>query len=170
MVTPKQIAHMPDSLEHICFIFIGKSQDDMDNDGQASLFQSAVGIVKNLQGISSVDALCGLITGGLKSQFHPDRLDPVQLSEHPNLITSETVGPGTDGENADFRPPDGFLIERTEPFHIAVGIGVGLKVCNVQPLFCRDRGGDLLIHTLFCKTDLLFDRQERGGEFSGSAV
>lgn len=71
---------MPDSLEHICFIFIGKSQDDMDNDGQTSLFQSAVGIVKNLQGISSVDALCGLITGGLKSQFHPDRLDPARLS------------------------------------------------------------------------------------------
>ena len=167
-----QCAEITDGREHVVVGFPWKSENDVDDDGEAGGFQAVIGIVEYRERIAAVDAFGSHLMDRLESELDPDVLSGfvAKSLQHRKHLVRETVGTGSEGEGDDFRLCESFPIERFEALDRSVGVRIGLEVRDVLLLLCRAVLRELRLNTCLREPELLLQWKQRCREIAGSAL
>ena len=163
---------IPDSIQHVLPVFSRKPQNHVNDHVQMRSLQSPVAISKHAGFITSVNSLCRPVIRCLKSQLNPDRLDLIQLRQHPNFVIFQTIRPCSDRKRHNIRSFHRLSIQPCKPVRITVGIGVGLKIRDVFLIRLRSICRKFSSNKCLCPFDLDADQIlvcKRLREFSGAA-
>lgn len=158
------VVYIADRFQHIFLCFAGKTQNHMDYGFQMPFFQILYGPVKAGEIVAPPDEGRRLFPGGLEAQLYPDRFLTVQLFQKIQNLGTQAVRAGGNGENGNFRTPEGFGKRLPQVFYGCIGVGVSLEVGNV--FLYRAFSGQ----PLFSVGNLFRDREPGiGSEFTGAA-
>ena len=145
----------------------------MNDHRQMRSLQSPVAIGKHAGFIAPVNSLRRPVIRCLKSQLDPDRLDLIQLRQHPNFVIFQTIRPCSDRKRHNIRPFHRLSVQPCKPVRVTIGIGVGLKIRDVFLIRPRSICRKLSSNKCLCPFDLVANRIlvcERLREFPGSAL
>ena len=167
-----QCAEITDGREHVVFGFPWKSENDVDDDGEAGGLQAAIGSVEHGEWVAAVDAFCRRFMDRLEAELDPDVLSGfvAKSLQHREHLVRETVGTGAEGEGDNFRLCEGFSVKRFEALDRSVGVRIGLEVRDVLLFLLRAVLWELRLDTCLRETELLLQRKQRCREIAGPTL
>ena len=123
--------HVGHGIEHVLPAFAREPQDDVNHRADAPTVKFGDRLVEGVQGIADAHGFGGFGVNGLKSQFHPEEVLPIDLLQQVQHVLPQAVRPGGDGDAVDSGIRKGIVIVFSKNRHRCVGVGVVLEVGDV---------------------------------------
>ncbi len=119
-------------LEAVLLALPGQADDQMRAYLQSALTRQTRGALVTGEIMPAVNAMQGLIMGGLQPQLQPNLIPLlVVFTEQVENRLRHAVRAGANAEANDIRLADGLTIHRAEHLHFSKGAGIGLKVGQI---------------------------------------
>ena len=127
-VNPGHVGH---GIEHVLPAFARKPQDDVNHRSDAPPVEFGNRLVEGVQGVTDAHGFGGFWVNGLKAQFHPEEVLPVDFFQQIQHVLAQAVRPGGDGDAVDSGIRKRIVIVFSKNRHRCVGVGVVLEISDV---------------------------------------
>ena len=127
-VDPGHVGH---GIKHVLPTFPRKPQDDVNHRSDAPPVEFGNRLVEGVQGVTDAHGFGGFGVNGLKAQFHPEEVLPVDLFQQIQHVFAQAVRPGGDGDAVNSGIRKSIVIVFSKNRHRCVGVGVVLEVGDV---------------------------------------
>lgn len=123
--------HVGHGIEHVLPAFARKPQNDVNHRSDVPPVEFGDRLVESVQGVTDAHGFGGFGVNGLKPQFHPEEVLPIDLLQQVQHVFPQAVRPGGDGDAVDSGIRKGIVIVFSKNRHRRVGVGVVLEVGDV---------------------------------------
>lgn len=125
------LGHVGHGIKHVLPTFPRKPQDDVNHRSDAPPVEFGNRLVEGVQGVTDAHGFGGFGVNGLKAQFHPEEVLPVDLFQQIQHVFAQAVRPGGDGDAVNSGIRKSIVIVFSKNRHRCVGVGVVLEVGDV---------------------------------------